>query len=337
MVKIIRSSSTNSEVTDYYLSVIKIIVEKSVKHTKVSKLHIKRDTNKDIIITPTAVDFAKNYFKGYKYQIYWMQGIDAEESFMRNGSTLRSCILDSITKFAMKKAIAIFYVSKEMKIFQENKFNIDTGKKSFIMPCFNVDQSEVLQVNNKKYKKNIFTYVGSLSAWQCFEEMIEFFKSVTEIDPNSELRIFTFSEIEARKIVQRKKVKNCIISSVPPEMMTKALEEVKFGFVLRKNEPVNYVATPTKLSTYLSAGVIPIFSDCLKDFYSRTAGLEYVIPVSEFKPSKKLKEFMTREINITQLNSEYGELFNTYYNPLYYINKYTNKMYRLLEETYESK
>lgn len=42
-----------------------------------------------------------------------MQGIDAEESYMRKGSKLRSFVLDAITKFAMKKAMAIFYVSEE--------------------------------------------------------------------------------------------------------------------------------------------------------------------------------------------------------------------------------
>lgn len=49
-------------------------------------------------------------------------------------------------------------------------------------------------------------------------------------------------------------------------MMSEALADVKFGFVLRNDVPVNRVATPTKLSSYLSAGVIPVFSKYLKDF-----------------------------------------------------------------------
>ena len=47
-----------------------------------------------------------------------MQGIDAEESYMRNGSKLRKYVLDVITRFAMKRAMAIFYVSEEMKDWQ---------------------------------------------------------------------------------------------------------------------------------------------------------------------------------------------------------------------------
>ena len=49
-------------------------------------IELKQCDKKDIIIAPTAVDFIKIYFKGYKNIIYWMQGLDSEESFMRNGS-----------------------------------------------------------------------------------------------------------------------------------------------------------------------------------------------------------------------------------------------------------
>ena len=50
-----------------------------------------------------------------------------------------------------------------MKKYEEGKFGISTDRKCFIMPCFNVSRIEALQVDERKYKKNIFTYVGSLS------------------------------------------------------------------------------------------------------------------------------------------------------------------------------
>ena len=167
--------------------------------------------------------------------------------------------------------------------------------------------------------------------------MLDFYNQIEKIDPSSELKIFTFAEEEARRMVEKKNIKNCTISSVAPEMMTEALVDVKFGFVLRKNDPVNRVATPTKLSSYLSAGVIPIFSKYLKDFYNRTNGFEFVVPVSDFKLTEKLKTLLTGEIDIEKLISEYMELFNTYYNPQFYIKKYKEKMCELLEEKYESK
>lgn len=331
MIKIVRSSSTNAEVTDYYLDVIGSIMEACGEKKYDETIELKQCDKKDIIIAPTAVDFIKIYFKGYKNIIYWMQGLDSEESFMRNGSKLRCFVLDLITKFSMKNALAIFYVSEEMKKYEENKFHISTDEKSFIMPCFNVSRTEALQKDESKYKKNIFTYVGSLSKWQCFEETIDFYKQIEKIDSNAELKIFTFAEEEAKKIVASKEIKNCIVTSVSPDKMTEALADVKFGFVLRENDPVNRVATPTKLSSYLSAGVIPIFSKYVKDFYNRTANFEFVVPISDFKPNDKLYKLMTDEINVDKLVSEYMDLFNSYYNPDFYINRYKEKMSGLLE------
>lgn len=337
MIKIVKSSSTNAEVTDYYLDVIASLMEACGEKKYEDDVELKQCKMEDIIIAPSAVDFVRLYFKGYKNQIYWMQGIDAEESYMKKGSKLRSYVLDVITKFAMKKAMAIFYVSEEMKKYEESKFGISTDRKGFIMPCFNVSRTKTLQVSERKYKKNIFTYVGSLSKWQCFEETLDFYKQIETIDPHAELKIFTFAEEEARRIVEMKNLKNCTVSSVASEMMTEALADVKFGFVLRKDNPVNWVATPTKLSSYLSAGVIPIFSKYLKDFYNRTNGFEYVVPVSEFNPSEKLQNLLVEEIDTKKLISEYMELFNTYYNPQYYIKKYKEKMCELLEKKYEGK
>ena len=337
MIKIVRSSSTNAEVTDYYLDVIASLMEACGEKKYEDDVDLKQCKREDIIIAPTAVDFVKLYFKGYKNQIYWMQGIDAEESYMRNGSKLRSYVLDVITKFAMKKAMAIFYVSEEMKKFEEGKFDIITDRKCFIMPCFNVSRTETLQVNERKYKKNIFTYVGSLSKWQCFNETLDFYKKIEKIDSNAELKIFTFAEEEAKEIVANKNLKNCIVTSVAPDKMTEALADVKFGFVLREDDPVNRVATPTKLSSYLSAGVIPIFSKYLKDFYDRTANFEYVVPVSDFKANKKLKKLMIDEVNVDKLMSEYMDLFNSYYNPDFYIKMYKDRMSKLLEKKKDAK
>jgi cytochrome c551/c552 len=39
------------------------------------------------------------------------------------------------------------------------------------------------------------------------------------------------------------------------------LKEFSFGFILRDTMPINEVSTPTKFSTYVGAGVIPIITD----------------------------------------------------------------------------
>ena len=331
MYKVVRSSGTNAIVTNYYLDIIASLLDACGEEKYDENRNILDCDKMDILVTPSSVDFIKLFFKGYKNQIYWMQGIDAEESFMKHGSKLRMCFLNLITKFSIKNARAIFYVSDEMKKYVENKFSVNTTDKSFIMPCFNVSMTKKLKLDPKKYEKNVFAYVGSLSKWQCFEETLDFFKKIEQIDSNAELRIFTFAEDEAKKLVLEKKIDHCKVTSVSPDKMAEALNDVKFGFVLRENNPVNRVATPTKLSSYLSAGVIPIFSKYLVDFYNRTKDYEYVISTTEAVPNRRLLDLMTNKIDIDKLSNEYNEIFNTYYNPEYYITMFKDKMRKVLE------
>ena len=328
MIQVQRQS--NSAVTDYYLDVIAKMCAKDCEIY--SKEHPLSECGKDdVIIVPTAIDFYKVYKKGFRKIVYWMQGIDGEESYLKHHSRIRKFILDRFSKFAMKKASAVFFVSDEMKRYEEKKFKIYISKKSFIMPCFNVSKDEGLLFDKEKYNKNVFTYVGSLSEWQCFEKTVEIFKQIEEIYSDAEFKVFTFSKKEAEEILQKKNVKRYSVDCVPPEKMTEALSEVKFGFVIREDIAVNRVATPTKLSSYLSAGVIPIFSDCLKDFYEKTADLTYVLPVGEdFKLPKKLDEFIRKGVEYEKICAEYKGVFDTYYNPCYYVELYKDKLVELL-------
>lgn len=330
MFRVVRSSSTNAEVTNYYLDVIARLLEECGVVRIQENISLDQCDKNCILISPSSVDFVRLYLKGFRKQIYWMQGIDAEESFMKNGSKLRRFVLDILTKFSMKKAFSIFYVSDEMKRYEEQKYHIDTDRKSFIMPCFNVSQTGGIATPKGKYEKNIFAYVGSLSKWQCFEETLAFYKQIEDMDNTAELRIYTFEKEKAREVANALKIKRCSVDSVAPDKMTEVLADVKFGFVLREDDPVNRVATPTKLSSYLSAGVIPIFSVYLKDFFERTKQCKYVVPVCGFEPTDKLKALMTKSIDTDKLVLEYIELFKTYYNPDFYINKYKDKMIGLL-------
>lgn len=329
MVHIVRCD--NSIVTDYYLNVIGKMLSDCGETIQDYDLNNKICKN-DIVVVATVLDFFKMYEKGFRKIIFWMQGIEAEESFLKHQSKLRKFVLDKLTKLALTKASAIFYVSEAMRKYEENKFKINTKHKCFIMPCFNVSQNEDLDLSDEKYKSNIFTYVGSLSKWQCFEETIDFYKMIEELNPKTELRIYTFQKMEAEKVLVEKKVKNYSIDTVPPEKVTEVLESAKFGFVLRDDIAINNVATPTKLSSYLSAGVIPVFSSCLTDFYEKTRDLKYVVSVEDKKVvPNKLKVMMSEKVYANEVEKEYKQLFLTYYNPKYYEKRFNKQLISLLK------
>lgn len=321
---------TNSIVTDYYLDVIAEICAEGNNIYDYS--HDLNDCDKDdVIIVPTSIDFLKVYFKGFRKIVYWMQGIDGEESYLKHHSRWRKLFLDWTSYFSIRKAKAVFFVSEEMRRYEGKKFKINMDKKSFIMPCFNVSKETGLFFDKEKYKKNVFVYVGSLSEWQCFSQTVDFYKQIENQHDDVELKVFTFSEEEAKKVLREKEVRHFCVSSVSPEQMTEALREAKFGFVLRDNIPVNNVATPTKLSSYLSAGVIPIYSTSLIDFHEKTQGMTYCVPVEDYsKVPQKLEVFMKNDIDYDLLCKEYSMLFETYYSPDYYTSLYKDRLCGLL-------
>ena len=328
MIQIQRQS--NSAVTDYYLDVIGGMCAK--KEELYGHSHPLSECKKnDIIIVPTATDFLKVYLRGFRRIVYWMQGIDSEESYLKHHSMFRKKLLDWVTLFALKRAKAIFFVSDAMKRYEERKFGIKLDERSFIMPCFNVSKETGINFNEEKYAKNVFAYVGSLSQWQCFSQTVDFYKRIEDRWKDVEFRVFTFSEDEAKGVLSEKGVRNYSVRCVAPDQMTTALKDVKFGFVLRDNIPVNNVATPTKLSSYLSAGVIPVYSTSLIDFHDKTRDFTYSVPIEDYTQiPKKLEELMSNHVNYNLLCKEYNFLFDTYYNPNYYTNMYQERLCRLL-------
>ena len=152
MVYIVRCR--NSVVTDFYLDVIGKMFSNVGEDFADYNENIL--FNKDhIIVVATVVDFLKIYVKGYRKIVLWMQGIESEESFLKHQSKMRKFILDKLTYIALKNASGIFFVSEKMREFEEEKFNIDTTRKSFIMPCFNTEFDSNVVMTPQKYENNI--------------------------------------------------------------------------------------------------------------------------------------------------------------------------------------
>ncbi len=305
---------TNTEVTDFYLSIIGDMFVKVGENVQRCDKITRCEKKNDIFVVSTVNDFCRAYIAGYRHIFLWMQGISSEESYLKHGSNIRKYILDKLTKFSLVHCKGVFYVSKEMQDFEENKFRLSTEKKSFIMPCFNSTLNPAAFQTKDKYANNVFAYVGSLSKWQCFEETMDFYKRITEKIEDAELRVYTFSVEEAKKILSEKGVHASTVTCLTPIELEKALSDIKYGFVLREDISVNNVATPTKISSYLASGVIPIYSACLKDFDARAATMKYAISVeSTTVIPEKLLKLCFEDIDAYSVFYEIKDLFDSYY------------------------
>ncbi len=275
----------------------------------------------NLIVHVMGIDAVKFYLKGYKNFILWQQGATADESFMRNKNNLRYWLLNKIDVFAMKKARFILFVSEYMQKHYEELGHCTFSDKSYIMPCFN-EELDVGIFSHKNYTNKTFCYVGSLDLWQCFRETVKLYKGVENKVPNTKLKVLTFSVDEGERILAEYGVRNYEIKQVPKEQVKQELMESSFGFIIRNDNMVNRVATPTKLSSYMSAGVIPIYSSCLNDFDKevKSKGLKYALGLSQEFDTDRIVEFIKRDVLIDEIRAEYESVFSSYYSIGYHTN-----------------
>lgn len=269
---------------------------------------------KELIVFPMGIDAFKYYFKGYHNFILWQQGATADESFMRNHSKLRYWVLNKIDIFAMKKAQAILYVSKYMREYYEKLGKCSFTNKSYLMPCFNEVYDRAV-FDSKDYSKKIFTYVGSLDLWQCFEQTVDIYKKIEDKLQDCFFKVLTFEEEKGKRILEEKGVRNYSVKRVPKEEVKQELLEANYGFIIREDSIVNRVATPTKFSSYLSSGVIPIFSKCLTDFTLESSKMKYTLPLDDEIDVTSLLDFVNQEVKKEEISKEYEKLFSEYYSP----------------------
>lgn len=269
-------------------------------------------SKKDLIVFPMGKDAFKYYFKGYRNFILWQQGATGAESFMRHSSKIRSGILNYMDCFTMKKAKMIFYVSQYMQEYYEKMAHTSFEHKAYVMPCFNeVLDKELLE--KKDYSKKVFTYVGSLDLWQCFNETVDIYAEIEKRIPDVFFKVLTFNTEKAKEIIKAKNITNYSVACVPKEQVKSELENATYGFIIRHDIEVNRVATPTKISSYLSAGVLPIYSTCLKDFHAQAHGKAFAYALNPKEDIDGLIQFINSDLDKSLVQQEIDDLFSTYY------------------------
>ena len=315
MVIVIRCN--NGIVTDKYLDLIGNSLKNDkygdVKYVSCYKDVLKYQKN-SIVVAARIMDAVPLLLRGYNNMIMWFQGIEPEESYMSHHSKFRMQILSKLEKYVLKKSIFKFFVSKEMLLHYEKKYNLRIEDGTYYcMPCLNTTIHPMSFKTEKKYENNYFAYVGSMAVWQKFEETVKLYKEIEQLGmSNTKLFVFTGDKAKAVEILEKNDVKDYSIDFVSNEELPKALESMKYGFIVREDTAVNRVATPTKISTYLSCGLIPIYSECLKDFGRIAQSMNYVICCDK-SMKKKLLDFNDAVINPNSIFNEYNNIFDTYY------------------------
>lgn len=317
----------NQEVTKFYVSIIEKAIVMSGKKSKYIE-KIKRNKQMDCgIVVISLWDVFKARICGYKECILWIQGACPEESFMRHTSKVRMFLLNIIEYWALKCSSKILLVSEEMKKHLEKKYHCRLSNV-FIMPCFNELLKEENFKGKDKYVINDFLYVGGLSPWQRFEDIVRTYKIIEENVSNVRLIVYSRQKQEALDIIQKYGIKRYKVGYVEADQLSEEIKDVKFGFVIREDTIVNRVATPTKLSNYLSNGIIPIYSECLRDFHKYMGNQEYLICLQHLCNRQEIMEKIVHSVLLEKIDynnvlKEYKKIFSEYYSEDFYVAKLT--------------
>lgn len=194
--------------------------------------------------------------------ITWYQGIVPEEALMILESKARYVLWSILEFFALRYSYFNIFVSRAMKEHYRKKYGYKKNK-DIIIPCFNKELNKDIEVQGRGLS---FVYAGSLHKWQCVDRMLSIFRYVQLKEPQARLDFFTFNTQDAKNKIDEYGLENVRICTVGLDDIDKAISKNRYGFLIRDDHVVNNVATPTKLSTYMSVGTKPILTNVIYDF-----------------------------------------------------------------------
>lgn len=325
----------NYAVTEYYFSILKQAAEIVCDDVRlVDEIRIDQcNPSIDLIIVGSITKAAILFLKGYENIIVWFQGVVPEESYTRNNSIIRKRILEIIEKKVLEKTCLAIFVSQAMKEHYEKKYKLNFENRYYVMPCFNTEILRESFFKSGKYGKNIFAYTGGLSPWQNFDKVLACYQYIEKLGiPNTKLLVLTPEKDKALEEIQKTSIKNYEIGYARVEDLPFILADAKFGFVIRDNVVINQVSTPTKVSTYIANGLIPIYSECIRDFHAVSSGFKYRLSLDSVDFYDRIQYFMMTKINTKSIYNEYSNLFEIYYNTNYHRQIMSTKIKQLLYE-----
>ena len=203
-----------------------------------------------------------------KYQI--------SEKSMSLKLKLKEGLMEFNIKLFLKRADAVFCVSEALKKYFISIY-IANEKKMFVFPgvadykyFFYSNEIRNDYRNKLKYSNEdiVIVYSGALGMkWEIPEQVFKFMKDLISINKNYKFLIITPDVDLAHKYSKEYGIFNfttVLISSF--QNVNNYLNAADIGLLLREKALMNQVASPTKFSEYILAGLPVILSDSIDDF-----------------------------------------------------------------------
>ena len=256
----------------------------------------------------------------------WLQGIVPEEVELHRGSAIRKWYWTAFERMSIPGVQGVFMVSHAMKAHYERKYGF-RNLPLFIMPCVNQRLDQTLFATPQKYSTPRFVYAGSMHRWQCIEETLDSFSLIRSKFPFASLTIYTADQASASKLIAARGLEGVEVTYCKPSELPLALSSYKYGFVLRHEHVINAVATPTKVSSYMAAGVIPILTTAVTDFAEHLVDVDPVLLLKSADPQEvfaAICRMEARTLTPEAVFASYSKVFREYFDLDQYIPSISN-------------
>lgn len=187
-------------------------------------------------------------------------------------------------RYIFKYADSFSAVSNNLKLYFQKRYNIAASPFLVLPSAVNTDKFYYDKKTREDYRKKlgcddkdvIITYSGSFQEWQQPKKIFEFFKRASNYK-NYKFLVLTFDVEKAEKLskeynLPEERIK--IFASSPIEVNS-YLNASDICLLLRKDDIVNNVASPTKFGEYLVTKNMIIITKGVGDFSDLVANSQY--------------------------------------------------------------
>lgn len=228
-----------------------------------------------------------------------IHGASPEEAMFAKSISKKHPLIAALNKKEKEvynEADLCIFVSRRMVDHVVKKIG-QLPKNHIVIPCATESPSYLDSVDDIKKDLGItdqytFAYLGSYRKYQMAKETIQLFKSIIVKIPNCKLVIFTSHVSEFTEELDRQEVPAPFftIKTLARADVPKYLQAVDIGLMLRSDETLNKVASPTKFAEYLIAGVPVITTPYVGDYSDlvKTEGIGHITNSYSCSPGLEL-------------------------------------------------
>jgi len=194
-----------------------------------------------------------------------MQGAYPEEVAYLGGTNGTVENLHAREREALRDCDSILCVSQNMVRHLVQKHHAAT-EKFRVLPCCvpraNVgadpERRRLARERLKLDGKFVLAYAGGTGSWQCVPEICDLFARVAERWPEAALLVFSWGDLDlVRRCLNRFGIDPnlCVLKRLDQSEVHEYLVAGDVGLLLREDQLLNHVSSPTKFAEYLAAGL----------------------------------------------------------------------------------